>query len=468
MAYNNGYSSLDPMTSSSGSDQAILWPIFDTLITFTPDLQPKPGLAKSWEFTDDQTLTLHLQEGVKFHDGTSFDAEAVKFNIVRMNSKDSKTSDLKNVENVEVVDPSTVKLHLKQPDSSLILALSDRGGMMVSPTAVKEKGENFSQNPVGAGPYKLVKQVPNGEVVYEAFENYWQEGLPYLDKITVKIMPEENTRINSLKSGEVDFAFDISPGNVKTLKNNPNIEMTEILPLLGTKMYINSSMEPFNNKAVRLAVQHGINREALISALNFGSGEPAAQAFPSDYWAADSSMKIEYDPEMSKKLLQEAGLKNVSFTMNHFAKSYETRLAEAIKSQLKDIGIEVKLQPLEITAAAASFYSEKEVPAYLASWSGRADPQMTVSGLYSKNSFFKPGGHSRPDLEELISKAASTYDQDQRAELYKEISRIAVLEEAESIPLFFTPMVAAMNKQIKGYEHNKLGKPIFSTLWLEE
>lgn len=143
IAYYTDASSYDPILGGSGADHALLWPIYDTLISFNPELEPQPGLAESWDFPDDKTMVLHLREGVTFQDNTPFDAEAVKFNIERVNSEDSTVSDLKNVERVEVVDSLTVKLHLKQPDSSLLLALSDRGGMMVSPTAVKKYGEDF-------------------------------------------------------------------------------------------------------------------------------------------------------------------------------------------------------------------------------------------------------------------------------------------------------------------------------------
>ncbi|PWA11813.1 ABC transporter substrate-binding protein [Pueribacillus theae] len=467
-AYQTDVSNYDPILGSAGSDHALLWPVYATLIEFSPELEPEAGLAESWDFADDKTLQLTLREGVTFHDGTPFNAEAVKFNIERANSENSKVTDLKNIESVEVVDEKTVKLHLSQPDSSILLALSDRGGMMVSPTAVEEKGDDFSQNPVGAGPYKMEKRVPNGEIVFKAFEDYWQEGQPYLDKMTVKIMADENTRINALKSGEIDLADDIKPGNVQSLKNEANIILKDKTSVAFRMLYLNAEKEPINNKAVRQAILYGINRDAIIQAINFGSGESAYIPFPKEYWAADQNIKIDYDPEKAKQILKDAGVENVKIKMNHYSTAYEQRLAEAIKSQLAEVGIQVELQAMELQAAVSNYFVEKEVPMFLSSWTGRPDPQITIKNLFARDSFYNAGGHSTDEIESLISEAAGTYEQEGRAKLYSEISQKALLEEAIMIPIFFEPRAAAMNQSIKGYEPNLLGKPIFSTIWKEQ
>ncbi|PWA09464.1 ABC transporter substrate-binding protein [Pueribacillus theae] len=467
-AYETDVSNYDPTQGSAGSDHALLWPVYDTLIKFTPELEPEAGLAESWDFLDDKTVELKLREGVTFHDGTPFNAEAVKFNIERANSENSKVTDLKNIDSVEVVDEKTVKLHLSQPDSSILLALSDRGGMMVSPTAVKEKGEDFAQNPVGAGPYKMVKRVPNGEVVFEAYEDYWEEGKPYLDKMTVKIMADENTRINALKSGEVDYADNIKPGNVQQLKNDSNIVLKDKTSVAFRILYLNAEKEPMNNKAVRQALLYGINRDDIIQAINFGSGEPASQPFPSGYWAAGENIKVDYDPEKAKQILKDAGLEDITIKMNHYSTAYEQRIAEAIKSQLAEIGINVDLQAMELQAAVSNYFNEKEVPMFLSSWTGRPDPQITIKNLFASDSFYNAGGHSTDEIEKLISQAAGIYEQEERAKLYGEISQKALLEEAIMIPLFFEPRTSAMNQSIKGFEPNLLGKPILSTVWKEQ
>ncbi|MEL7564834.1 MAG: ABC transporter substrate-binding protein [Dehalobacterium sp.] len=468
VAYVADVTNFDPIKGTTGNDHALLWPVYDTLVKFTPDMRPEPGLAESWEFPDNMTIILHLREGVKFSDGTTFNADAVKFNIDRVNSKDSQISDLKNIQSVEVVDDKTVKLHLSQPDSSIVLALSDRGGMMVSPTAVNKYGADYSQHPVGAGPFIVTNHIPNGEIGYEANKDYWQKGLPYLDKLIVKVIPDANSQINALKTGQVDFLPNVQPQMVATLKADSNIVLNPTNTLALNMLYLRTDTPPFNNKAARLAVLYGIDRQQLIDAINFGLGTVAVQPFPKDYWAHDDSIDIPYDPEKSKQLLKDAGLSNVSFTLTTYPIEWWTRLANAVKGQLEQVGITVNIKTLEPNAAVKSFLGDKETNALTGNWSGRPDPQMTIASLYGENSFYNPGKATTPELESLIKEAAATTDQNQRADLYKKIVQAAIVENAFSIPIFSQPMICAMNKKIQGFEPNLLGKPIFSSLWVEQ
>lgn len=180
VAFRAEVSTFDPFKGASGTDHMYLYPVFDTLVRFDDKLQPRPGLAESWDTSDPKALVLRLRKNVKFHDGTPFNAEAVRFNLLRAQDKtvSSMASELGNVEAVEVVDAYTVKLRLKRPDASLVLAFTDRAGMMVSPTAMQKLGDQFGRTPVGAGEYKLVKWTPGDSVRLERFQDYWEPGGP--------------------------------------------------------------------------------------------------------------------------------------------------------------------------------------------------------------------------------------------------------------------------------------------------
>jgi peptide/nickel transport system substrate-binding protein len=468
VAYDSDISNYDPILGNSGNDHPLLYPVYDTLVNYNADLKAEPGLAESWDTPDSKTIILHLRKGVTFQDGTPFNADAVKFNLDRVRSKDSKVSDLSNVETVEVVDPQTVKLHLKQPDSSIILALSDRSGMMVSPTAVKKYGADFSQNPVGTGPFKMVKWIHNGEIQFEANKNYWQKGLPYLDKITVKIMPDENTRLNALKSGQVQFYWNVSPDNSQVLKNDKTIVLDSKMKVAFYNIYLNTKMKPFDKKEVRQALEYAIDRDALVKALTFGQGEAAYQTFPSDYWASNPKMKIAYDPKKSKELLKQLGLDIVSFDMFVPTAPFFQRLAEAVKGQAKEAGFTINILPMELTKGVALYFNEKQLPANLTAWTGRPDPQQTISLLLGGKGFYNVGGETSAKKEELISKAAASYDQKERAKLYGEINEISILDESLTVPIMFTPGIAAMSPNVKGFEGTLLGKPRFSFMWLDQ
>ncbi|PLT35191.1 ABC transporter substrate-binding protein [Bacillus sp. V5-8f] len=468
VAYDSDISNYDPILGNSGNDHPLLYPVYDTLVNYNDKLEPQPGLAESWEAPDNKTLILHLKKGVTFHDGSPFNADAVKFNLDRVRSADSKVSDLISVETVEVVDQETVKLHLKQPDSSIVLALSDRSGMMVSPTAVKKYGADYAQNPVGTGPYKMVKWIRNGEIQFEANQDYWQEGLPYLDKITAKIMPDENTRMNALKSGQVQFYWNVSPDNSQVLKNDKTIKMDTKMKVAFYNIYLNTKMPPFDKKEVRQALQLAIDREALVKALTFGAGEPAYQTFPKEYWAASPDMKIPYDPAKSKELLKTAGVENVTFDMFVPTSSFYQRLGEAIKGQVKEAGFNINILPMELTKGVALYFNEKQLPANLTSWTGRPDPQQTINLFLAGKGFYNVGGETTPNKEQLITQAAGTSDQKERAKLYGEINQMSLLDESMTVPIIFTPSTAAMSLDVNGFEGTLLGKPKISFLWLEK
>src|SRR5690625_2072992 len=197
-------SSMDPATGGSGADHILLYPVFDTLVEWDYDtLEPKPGLAKSWAYPDPQTLVLTLQEGVRFHDGTPFDAEAVKFNLDR-NRSDQRSNirtELITVESVDVTGPLEVTLKLKEPDTSLVLILSDRAGMMVSPTAVQKLGENHDRNPVGAGPMKFVSWSDGERIELTKNTDYWKKNRPLVGGISFRIIPDSATRLRAVQSG---------------------------------------------------------------------------------------------------------------------------------------------------------------------------------------------------------------------------------------------------------------------------
>lgn len=468
IAFDTDISNYDPLLGNSGNDHALLYPIYDTLVNFNAQLEPQPGLAESWDIPDDKSIILHLRKGVTFHDGTPFDAEAVKFNIERAISPDSMVSDLGNVESVDVVDSHTAKLNLKQPDSSIILALSDRSGMMVSPTAVKKFGNDFGQNPVGTGPFKLEKWVKNAEIQLKANENYWQEGLPYLDQMTLKVMPDENTRLNALKSGQVQLYWNVSPNNIPILKKDKNIVLNSKMKVAFQNMYINTKLPPLDKKEVRQALQYAIDRETLVKVLTFGEGEPAYQTFPKEYWASNQDIKIPYDIEKAKSLLKEAGVESVSFDVYVPNLPFYQRIAEAVKGQVKEAGITMNIQTTEANKGNTIYFNEKRGQAWFTFWSGRPDPQQTMNSLISGKAFYNAGGESTPEKEELIAKAAATYDQKERAKLYAQINKIAILDEAMTIPVFFAPAAAAMSPQVKGFEGTLLGKPKFSFLWLDK
>lgn len=458
--------SFDPLRSVSGADYSYYYLVYDTLIDLDDEAQAAPNLVKEWDISDDKTIVFHLQENITFHDGTPFDAEAVKWNLERANSEGSNTTDLANIQSIDIVDPLTVKLNLSQPDASIILVLSDRPGTIISPTAFEKYGDDYHLNPVGTGPFKVTKHLTNQEVVYEKNEDYWKEQKPHLDKITFKVMSDPNTVMNAMQSGEIQVSG-VAANAIDVFENNPNFEVYLAEQLVYWTMHLNTSKPPLDNHKVREAIKYAIDKEAMNQVINFGYGKVASQSFPEGYGAYNENVKNEYNPEKAKQLLQESGVSNPEMDIIYFAdvSGWDTA-AEIVADQLKAIGFTVNLEPMEVNAAIAKWFEGSSL-SLIAAWSGRNDPLQTLSNLYAKNGATNIGKTAPPEMDELMKKARENYDEAVRAEVFQEI--VAVADEyVYSVPFFFLPEVHVMSKEVKGYNSHFIKKPDYSFLYIQK
>lgn len=467
VGYYSDASNYDPLIASSGGDETLLYLIYDRLIDFDENFEPLPALAESWENVDDTTWTLNLRENVKFHDGTKFDAEVAKFNIERANSDDSNKADLQSIESVEVVDEYTIQLNLNEPNSGLLQAFMTAAGMMVSPTALEEHGEDYTMNPVGTGPYLIESRVPDNEIVFVKNEDYWREDEPKIDKITLRVL-EESTRINALKSGEVDIIAPVSSVNKEDLENSPDIVVNSEPSLNFQYIFINTGIEPMNDKNIRKAIQYGINREDLVEAIQFGDGEAAQGIFPTEHPGAYENSQLTYDPDKAKEYIEKSNIENPTLDMLVKPDAFDQRIAEFIQSQLKEIGITVNIEPTEVTKLVDLAFGEAKYPATLARASGRPDPNALLDLYYSENSYYNPGKYKNDELAELIKDAAKETDSEKRMEIIQAANQLVMEEEAMGIPLFFEPMIVAHNEKVAPFDIHQYGKFMIHNLSLQK
>ena len=463
-------STFDVHKGASGSDHMYLYPVFDTLVRFDDKMSPRPGLAESWETPDPKTLVLKLRKGVKFHDGTPFNAEAVRFNLARAQDRQtsSMASELTSIEQVEVVDPYTVRLKLKAPDASLILAFADRAGMMISPAAVQKLGDQFGRQPVGAGEFRMVRWQPGSEVRMERFADYYEPGRPYLDAIVFRIIPDADTRVSALRSGQVDFIMEVPAQDFASLKGERSLRAIEGPTLAYWRVFLNMAKAPLEKKAVREAMNLALDRPTLLRTIIFGLGEVAASPFPAGYWAHNPSLKPwPHDPARAKAKLAEAGLPN-GFTMDMVLEPTpeHVRRAEAIQAQWGAVGIKVDLKPMDLTKGVQSFFRGKELMAANYRWTGRPDPDQSVRGMFHSTGFYNPGGHKVPRIEELMDQAKATYRQEDRRRIYQQLSEV-IQQEAMDTGIYVAYSLEAMNTMLQGYQPNFLGKPMFRGVWLQ-
>jgi peptide/nickel transport system substrate-binding protein len=465
-------SSLDPHRGSSGTDHMSLYPLYDTLVRFDPNtMTPLPGLVEAWETPDPRTLVLTLRANVKFHDGTPFNAEAVRYNIQRAQDRkiSTVTSELANIESVEVAGPLRVKLHLKRPDSALLLTFADRSGMMVSPTAAEKLGEQLARNPVGAGEFRFVKWTPGDSLRVERFTDYWERGRPYLDGMLIKFIADGDTRLTALRSGQLDFTMEIPAQDFASLKTERGIRTYERVSLAYWRIYLNTAKPPLDKRAAREAIQYALDRPALVKTITFGLGEVAVTPFPSVHWAYNPGLKpFPHDVAKAKAKLAEAGLPNgFGFDMVVEPAPEHVRRAEAIQAQLAQAGIRLDIKPVELVKGVAAFFRSKEVAASNTRWTGRPDPDQTVRGLFHSTGFYNPGRFKNEQLEELMDRAVATWNLEERKKLYWQLEEV-IQQEAIDVGLFYAQALEAGSTAVQGYQQNLLGKPMFRGVWLQK
>ena len=466
-------SSLDPATGGAGYDHPILWTIYDTLVEWDyPTLKPRPGLAE-WHFTDAKTMLLTLKPGIKFHDGTPCDAEAVKWNIERNRSDPASNvkADMSNIVGVEVTGPLQVKLTLNQPDASLPAILSDRAGMMVSPSAYKAAAGQFNRKPVGAGPWKFVSWADNQKVVVARHAEYWRPGLPYLDGIEFVIITEPATAVRSVVTKQNDFVYQF-PARYRPIVAREKTVKTATGPTVYChQIFLNFVKAPLDNTKVRQALNFAINRDAIVRNTLDGAGEAAYMLMPSTHWAYDKSVAAlyQYDPTKAKKLLSEAGFPSgLELSMGAFSDQDSLRRAEIIMDQFGKAGIRVKLTNGTVPEMVDQFFGkEKKFHALLSIWTGRPDPSMTYGQLFSKNSYYNTSRSDfSPELSNLLDESRAKEDISFRRGVFSKIQR-TVMGNALVVPLAFQFELDAMSTAVQGFVPNMIGKPKFNNVWLQ-
>lgn len=468
-------SSLDPATGGAGSDHTFLFTMYDTLTEWDFEtLKPKPGLAESWSFADPATLVLNIRQGVTFHDGTKLDAEAVKFNLdrARTDAKSNIKADVATVASVEVTGPMQVTLKLSTPDSAMPAILSDRAGMMVSPTALKAAGGNgLNRAPVGTGAYAFVSWADGDRIVTKRNEKYWKPNRPYLDGIEFAIIPELTTGARSVSAGQNDLIYQLPPRQKVIMERSPNLKVVTGPTLYVFQIFFNWAKPPFDDVRIRRAFNFAVDREALVKASLAGLAEPGYINLPKAHWAYDKAAADLYphDVNKAKQLLAEAGWKEGSvIELGGYPDQDSVQREEILIEQLRKAGITLKFNTAPVAEASAVFFGpEKKNSGLLAAWTGRPDPSQTYSLMFSKDAYYNAGrAPVPPELDAALKESRATEDIEMRKKAFAKVQRI-VMENAFVCPLAFQFELVAMNKRVQGYRPNLLGKPKYDDVWLE-
>jgi len=471
MPYNPG--AIDPMTGRNLTDFNVLYAIFDGLVDFEPKtLNLKPGLAKSWKFTDPKTLVLELVEGVKFHDGTPFDGEAVKFNLERYKNdqRSNVKADLSTLESVEINSPKQVTLKLNRPNSGMPNILTNRVGLMVSPKSVKDaQGGNVDRIAVGTGPFKFVSWQDGVSVVVKRNEDYWQKGLPYLDGINFGIISELNTAVRAVVAGEADLALNLQPAQKPVADRSKNVVATASPSLVLFGAFLNYGKPPLDDLRVRQAMNYAINRDEINKIAAVGLGQPSSAVLPKEHWACDAATQnaYPYDPEKAKKLLADAGHANgVEIETFGWADQLAMQRQEIIISQLARVGIKIKLTPLAPQQAVQAYMIEKKGSMFISPSSAYPDPSQLYEALFGKTALRNPSGVELPGFRELLDATMEAQEQGKRKEAFVKLQKF-VTDNALQLVQYISPAVSVHSPKVMNHQDSLIAVPKLTEVWID-
>ncbi|MFF2754883.1 ABC transporter substrate-binding protein [Psychrobacillus sp. NPDC058041] len=469
--------SLDPIAVTDGESYKVTQNLFETLLNFgEQDTTIHEGLATKWEPSDDGlTYTFTLREGVKFHDGTDFNAEAVVKNFERWaNGTEDKFPYYASmfggfkgdeghvIASVTADGNNKVIFKLTRAQAPFLknIAMSPFG--MASPTAFEKDGDKFGDNPVGTGPFKFVEWKRNDSITIEKFDGYWEKGLPKLDKIVFRSIPDNSARLNALLSNEIDLADGINPADGKTVEGDSNLQLFERPSMNVGYLGLTNTRPPFDNVKVRQAMNYAIDKQSIIDAFFEGRAEIAKNPMPPSISGYNDDIPgYEYNPEKAKQLLAEAGLAD-GFEMELWAMPVPrpympdgAKVAEVIQKNLADIGVKAKIVSYEWAT-----YLEKarngEADAFMLGWTGDngdADNFIYVlldgDNIGSNNYAY----YDNKDLHKILIEAQTEVDENKRIDLYKQAQEI-IFKDAPWVPLAHsTPLLAGKADLINFLPH---------------
>lgn len=498
MVYARGADSvgLDPINITDGESIRVTHAIFETLFEYDNDLQLQPKLAESYETSEDGlTWTLALKQGVKFHDGTDFNADAVVFNFERWMDPDNeyhigdfpyypflyggfKGEEEHKIESVVAVDEQTVEIKLKEKIAPFISYLAIPMFGIASPAAIEQYNERFFENPVGTGPFKFDSWSRNDKIIVKANENYYVEGQPMLDQIIFTVVPDNSTRLNVLLSGEADFIDGMNPEDAKTVEDDENLELVKRPSFNEGFMVMNTQKKPFDDIKVRQAMNMAIDKSSIVDGFYGGFGEVAKNPIPPSLWGYNDDIEdYAFDAEGAKKLLAEAGypdgFETEIWTMNN-PRPYlpqPMKTAEAIQADLEKIGVKATIVTYEWAT-----YLEKtgngEHPMALYGWTGvMADPDNFLYPNLSNTNMEPPANniafYDNNEFQQLIDDARTTFEESERIELYKKAQEI-FHADAPWVPLAHTTPPIGFADYIKGFEPHPMENDNYAVLYREQ
>ena len=488
---------LEPGNITDGNSIIVQDQIYDRLITFKPGTTDlKPSLVTEWGTTDPTTWTLKLRQGITFHDGTAFDADAVKFNVERWWDPQHpngyrnagkryeiwaglfggfKGSPNSLLQSVTVIDPATVQFKLKQPFAGFPNALASGYFGIASPAAIKKAGASYGTPgslAIGTGPFVFKEWRTGDRIVLEKNPNYWQKGLPKVNQLVVRFVTDPAARLAQLRAGQSDFTVDLAPDQKKEVESDPNLDAV-VRPSFNVGfLALNPSYKPLADVRVRRAIALAINRPAIVKAFWGDLGVHDAHFTPPTLsWSQDATLAAyPFDPEQAKQLLAAAGYPN-GFDLDLWYMPvsrpyYPTPkpIAEAFAADLSAVGIRVSLQTKDWAAYQADRLKPPGYQSFMMGWTGDyGDPDNFLYYHFGPGGTADLGNWKDDRLFQLLNQAREASDKATRGKLYSQVDAI-LHREILRLPIVHSQPLLAKRKAIDGWVPSPLGSETFDTV----
>lgn len=457
--------SLDPHAANDQPSNHVNVNIYERLVEFTPDLELEPGLAESYEQLDDTTWEFILRDNVEFHDGTPFNAEAVKTNLDRLRDEEvgSPVAFLfELIEEVEVVDDNIIHIHTVSPFAALPSHLAHPAGGMISPSVIEDdySGEELltevNLNPIGTGPFEF-EEISEGEyVTLSKNDSYWGEPAA-ADSFTFNAVPEDATRIAELTTGNTDLIYPLDPNDFEQVNSGENTTVHETESVRMEYVGFNTEQAPFDNPEVRNAVAQAINKDEIIDIMLEGKAVSADTLLsPAVNGHSEELDTVSFDKDNARSILEEQGLEDGFTAEITVMDRTAADIATYIQEELSDLNITIEIYQLE-SGAFMEYVGEANHDMFIGGWGTvTLDADYGLYPLFHSSNIGDSGNRSRysnSEVDQLLDDARSETDEDRRLELYHDAQQI-ILNESPIIPIYHPYLLVGLNDEITGYSQH--------------
>ena len=464
---------LDPHTATETSAYVINEQVYDSLVHYyRGDIIP--GLAETWEFDEDgTTLTFELREDAVFHSGRGVTADDVVYSIQRIQDPATaapRARSYAGIESIEAIDDYTVVMELAEPSASLLSLLATSSSSIVDREVVEQYGNLNGTVDGGSGPFTLAERIAGQTIKLDAFDGYWEPGVPYLDGMDFTFNPDDNARSAAVRSGTIDFLWRAAPELIETLKADERLNWYGGAGSLSLHLRLNTSRAPFDDVRVRQAIYLALDRQEILDVANAGLGAPLNAGYlpPDRMGALTEPVYGEPDLERARELLAEAGYPDGFDTtlLVISTSAFQVRSAEVEQQQLAAIGINVTLEPAESTIANARM-AEDDFDMFQSGFSVTIDPDERFTSSFTDGGGLNYGNWVDEEYEQLIAAARSELDAETRAGLYQQ-SELILAERGPVAMTYIDANYDVVLNDVRGYRGD--GTPtyrFFRNLWLD-